>query len=43
MASDIHVYKHSPSLISILNPFQPEHWPALRSALPLPVAEVYPS
>jgi pimeloyl-ACP methyl ester carboxylesterase len=29
--------------IPILNPFQPEHWPALRSALPLPVAEVYPS
>jgi hypothetical protein len=29
IASDIHVYKDLPSLISITNPFQPEHWPAL--------------
>src|ERR1700729_411147 len=43
IASDIDVYKPSLNLISISNPFQPEHWPALRSALPLPVAEVYPS
>jgi hypothetical protein len=37
-----HVYKDLPSLISITNPFQPEHWPALHSALPLPVIEAYP-
>jgi hypothetical protein len=36
------VYKDLPSLISITNPFQPEHWPALHSALPLPVIEAYP-
>jgi hypothetical protein len=36
------VYRDLPSLISITNPFQPEHWPALHSALPLPVIEAYP-